>query len=299
MRIAVAILLGDFPQRRPRSHVVPSDVDRQHARGLGPFHDGIVDRIAGAGREGFAIEPQEIAVALAARQGVPCALDHRRLGLAQFLEITRGAEREHAAVPEIFAAGEIGLGRRQVGLLDETFDGARAAFGRSRRLDIAVAGFGRRRHDAESDQGPLLRRRQGGQHGGPEPGFVANHMIRGQDQQHRIIARGHRLQRGHGDRGRRVATHRFEQEGGRCRPDLTQLFGHDEPMFFVGHDQGRLRARQAAQAQCRLLQQRMLADQGNELLRIGLPRQGPEPRAGTAGQQDGNECAHALGNRKG
>ena len=80
---------------------------------------------------------------------------HRRLpdGRARRQEAI-GAEEEHAAVPEIFARGEIALGRRRIRLLDEGRHLAAARRIRQRLAapDIAIARLRRAGRDAEGDQ---------------------------------------------------------------------------------------------------------------------------------------------------
>src|SRR5690606_8274026 len=67
----------------------------------------------------------------------------------------------------------------------------------------------------------------------------------------------------------------------------------DEAVFLVAHHQRRLHAFEG-QALEGLLEQRVLAGQGQELLGIQLAGKGPESRAATTGKNDGNHVGFLL-----
>ena len=294
--VAVAILFDHRPQRRPRSHVVPAHVDRDDRGAVGFFHHRVVDRIGRTGGKTGLVQAQEVGVHGRLVQGLPRQLDHARLVLAQLLEVARGKEGEHAAVPEIFAAGDIGFGGCLVRFFDEAQHVAHALARRG--IDVTVARFRRRGHDAEGDQITGLGRFHRNQHRGAECSLVRNHMVGRQYQQHRVVATLHGAQRSHGDGGGRVAADRFQDQRGRRGADLAQLLGDHEPVFFIGNHQRRIGARQAAQSQPGGLQQGFLAQQRQELLGMRLARQGPEARAGAAGKDDGDQRRHGIPGQK-
>ena len=296
MGVAVAILFDHRPQRRPRTHVVPSHVDRNDRGAVGFFHDCIVDRIRGTGRETGLVQAQEVGIYRCFFQRLAGQLDHARIILGQFLEITGSQEREHAAVPEIFAAGDIGLGRGLVGLLDEAQDIAHTLARRG--IDVAVAGFRGGRDNAKGNQIAGLGRFHRDQHGGAECILVRDHMVGWQHQQHRVLPVLHGADRSHGNGRRGIAPHRFQDQRGWRNADLAQLLGNHEPVFFIGNHQRRIGARQAAQAQPGGLQQGVLAQQRQELLGMRLAGQGPKARAGAAGKDDGDQRRHGIPGQK-
>ena len=73
-------------------------------------------------------------------------------------------------------------------------------------------------------------------------------------------------QRQRGDAGRRrgVAADRLEQQRLRRHADLAQLLGDDKAVLLIGDDQRAAKARRAGDAQRRLLQQAVMAEQAAE-----------------------------------
>ena len=118
-------------------------------------------------------------------------------------------------------------------------------------------------------------------------------MIRREHQEERLgvdpVALGAREsgERGHGNCRRGVAAGRLEQDRERPDADLIELLSHQETVSLVADDDRRRGARDARRPQGGLLDHRALADERQELLRVHLPRQRPEPRAGAARQDDG------------
>src|SRR5471032_1518789 len=210
-----------------------------------------------------------------------------RLGFLQFAQITVGAEQEHAAVPEVIAGVDEALGRGAVRLLDEAIDlVAVRGSGGGAAADVAVAGFRRRRHDAEGGQCTV-----GGQHGRVFDGLVKrvdvlDHVVGRQHQHHGVGVDGLDEVGGGGDGRRRVAPHRFEQDAKRCDADFTQLLGDHEAVFIAADHQGLHQARPAGQALRRVLQHGHVAYDGQQLLRQDRARQRPQTGAGTTRQDD-------------
>ena len=95
--------------------------------------------------------------------------------------------------------------------------------------------------------------------------------------------------RGQRDRRRRVAADGLEQDRRGREVHLAQLFGDEEAMRLVAHDDGTGGARKPGEARGGLLDHRALARERKELLRQQLARQRPQPGAGAAGEDDGDE----------
>ena len=119
---------------------------------------------------------------------------------------------------------------------------------------------------------------------------LLDQMIGRQHQQQRfgIPARGIQCRDGH--RRRRVAAGGLQQDAGRFAADLAQLFGHQEAVLLVAHDQRRGQLRHAHQSEQGVLQQGVLGTQGQALLGQLLARQGPEPGARASGQDHGHHA---------
>ena len=97
------------------------------------------------------------------------------------------------------------------------------------------------RHDAEGDELALLGRGERGTDSRLECSDIANHMVRGQHQQHRIVPcrvlQGR--ERGQRDRRRGVATEGLEHDRARLDLDLPQLLGDEEAVRIVADDDRR------------------------------------------------------------
>ena len=204
-------------------------------------------------------------------------------------------EQEDAGVPAVGGVGDIGLGGRQVGFLDEGGDLADRA-GSGLGADVAVAGLGRGGRDAEDHQGSCLGGRRAGGDGGAQGGRVGHPGV-GAEQQDELGAGLSGGQRGdHGGRAG-VAALRLEDQQARGDIDGRQLFADQVGVGGVA-DHHRRGEGFAGEAHGGVLDQGARAAQGMELLGLGAARQGPEPRAGATGEQDGGDPGHvgASGN---
>ena len=99
---------------------------------------------------------------------------------------------------------------------------------------------------------------------------------------------------GGGDRRTGVAGERLEQDGLRLDADLAQLLVDQEAMILVADQQRCGEADVAQAARRRVLQQRPLGHERQELLGIRRARQRPQARAGAAGQDDRMDLRRAL-----
>ena len=133
---------------------------------------------------------------------------------------------------------------------------------------------------------------QGGRllHRAGKEDLVADEVV-GRHDQHlclRAVALGY-LQRGQGNGRRRVAAKGLQQEGGRfgllwqCQLEFVP---RQEEVLAVGDGEDLARFGHTAGAPVRLEQQALAVGQLHERFGVPLARDGPEPGAGTAGQND-------------
>jgi hypothetical protein len=147
------------------------------------------------------------------------------------------------------------LGRRGIGLLDKARDGKHALRGGQRpvALDIAVAGFGALRMDAEGDEMAGARGGSSACDGRVKRGGIIDRVI-GRHQQHqRLAVTLGKRQRGDAGGWRGVASDRLEQQPLRRDVDLAQLLGDDKAVLLIGDDERRGKARRGRDPQRGLL----------------------------------------------
>jgi hypothetical protein len=77
-------------------------------------------------------------------------------------------------------------------------------------------------------------------------------------------------------------------------PDGAQLLGDDEAVLGVGDDQRRGEAGRVAGAAGGLLEHSLGPGERQKLLGVGLAREGPEPGAGAAGEQNRDDGRHGA-----
>jgi hypothetical protein len=223
-----------------------------------------------------------------------------RIEPAELLEVAAGRQQEHAAVPEIVAALDKGFRARGVGLLHEFRDRTRRPVAAG-LPDVPVARLGARRYDAERHEAPFPSGRDRLRYGAAKCREICEHVVGRQHKEERLfrglaIACGVRecRERGYRDRRRGVAARRLEQDRGRCEAGLAQLLRDQEAVRLVADDERSCHPRQAGGPERRLLDHRPLSDERQELLRVELPRQRPEPRPRAARQDDRNQHGSAL-----
>ena len=187
--IAARIGLVEFADRLPRADVAPVEACRHDGAPRRTLHHGIVDRDVGLSQEARTLEAQRLRARI---RGIEARLrrsEHVRTRRRSRIDQRSGGEAEHAGVPVVVAARDVGFGRRAIGLLAEGGDLATAALrDRCAGLDIAESGFRMSRAQTEGDEVAI-----GGQtlrftHGGNEGFDVTDQMIRGQHEQGRIRA---------------------------------------------------------------------------------------------------------------
>ncbi len=282
--IAVIVAWRDVEQRVPTTDVGPAEVAGHDRGAVGLLHHRVIDRLLRRTGEGLRIEPQEAEVG---RRFLGRRFDgfrHLRFEALKFRQQHVGAEQEVTGVPKI-AIHHIARGRGGVGLLDERLDLAHAGVAdRLARQDIAVAGLRLGRLDAESDDRAGLGRRAAGRAGGAERLRIEDDVVGGERQHHGIgVALAcDRGRRGDGRGG--IPPQRFDHHGG-VDADLFGLPAGEKVEIRPGDDDRRPEHR-VRHPQQRLLVGRLVAHQGQKLLRQGVPGHRPQACAGAAGEQD-------------
>jgi hypothetical protein len=187
----------------------------------------------------------------------------------------RGLPHEHAAVPVETAAAEEAAGGRGVGLFAKT-----PHLGPG-ELDVAVAGIGPPRADAEHHQEPALGQPRGPLDGLPEHRFPRDHVIGRKHPHHRFRIEPEQDPRRQADARRGVAAHGLSDDViGR---NLRQLPNDLGPQSSIGDDPETRRRRQRPQPGIGLLDQRLGAQHRQHLLGPGFAAARPETRAPPAG----------------
>ena len=210
---------------------------------------------------------------------------HLRLELFEYGKPYRCTHHEDAAVPPIITGCNVLRGQFGGRLFDKTVDAMRAVFQRVAQADIAEAGIGARRRNAERGDLAGLRMTCGDLDGAMQRRQVCNGVIRRHGHEDRVLAVGAGGQRGQRQRGRCIAACRLDHDA-RRHAALANLLAGSEAMFFAAHDH-RLRSDvptrgKALHAQHGCLQQRLGAHHADQLLRKLFARYGPQARTRTA-----------------
>lgn len=236
--IAMLIVRRDFPDRRPRSHVVPADVDRQHGDAFRFLHHSVVDGDVGRACVFGGAETLKADVLRAIVVGLPCSVEDFGGKSLQLVQEGFGVQHEDAGVPEVGPFGQVGTRGRRIGLLGEAVD----AIGSGRTVDggthaqIAVTGMGFGGLDSEQDEPS-----GGGDFGSAvdrvnEIGLVPDDMIGRHDDENGVTPLGDRRQGGNGDCWGGVAGNRFEYDRLWRDAGLLEFFAHQEAMRVVAHE---------------------------------------------------------------
>ncbi len=183
-----------------------------------------------------------------------------------------GADDEIAAVPEI-AFGNVSLGGRLIRLFDE---GGDLRQGWARGGDIAIGRRGLCRNHAQGDDTPVHCRRNSLFHRPAKRFVVRNVVVRRHEQIDGVGRAATGPERGGGHGGGRVTPFRFEQDDG-AGPDLLQLLQDRLSVRDAAdHDQLAGAVCQVDHASDRLLKQRTISSERNELLGAGRSRRRPQ-----------------------
>ena len=285
---------NDIGQRGPRADVGPAGFERHHHGVRGALHHRVVHRNGRRPRKGPRLQPHEARfrhrLVVRPRHRVP----DRRLMHAELTQISRRLEHEHAAVPVVAALLEVAGGLRRRRLLHEALDPAAVVAdpGGAGRLDVSVPGLGVGGGHPEGHEVPGRGLQHGRPHRAREPALVADDVVGREHQQDGVLARvaaHQRRQRRRGDGRRGVSSHRLQQHGRGVHADGLELFGHHEAVGLVAHHDGRPQLVERGQTPGGGLEQGVLVHQRDELLRMELTGQRPEPGAGAAREDDGEQ----------
>ena len=119
--------------------------------------------------------------------------------------------------------------------------------------------------------------------------YIANQMVRRQQQHHRLGIALEQRQRGNGSGRRGIAANRFKEDAERRNTDFAHLLGDQKTVIVVAHDQRLPDLRQPRQTPHGFLHHGQVRGQRQQLFRQSLARQRPESGAGTTGKNDGIE----------
>jgi hypothetical protein len=288
----VALLVGRqrIEQRGPGADVAPARIERQHDRIPGLLHDRVVDRLAAAFLERRLVDAHEIQIRRRGENAACTASRDIRRKVLQLGEIARRREHEHAAVPIIIAGldelraqdraaafsmnsatGKAGPARRRGGCSHSRSRARARRCRRSRACRIAPPPR-RARPPAETRAHRGSRDRPAPRSGSPRDRFAA-------PLQSAASATAGAVLRPVGSSriaaGAAPSTRICSATANRCASLHTTI--------------GALARAMPASAQRGLLQHRALAGEREQLLRIHLARQRPEPSARAARQNHRNQ----------
>jgi hypothetical protein len=193
--------------------------------------------------------------------------------------------QEDARVPQVAALGQHRLRGPKVGLLAEAFQRhRRAVLGRAVELQVAISRLGTVRSGAERHESAGSGRFRAAQHGPAKGLDVTDDVIGGRHQNQRLG--GVLEHQGRGQDGRRrVTADRLDHHACVPQAQVGGLVGGQEPERVTGHHQGGGETFGGEPRQ-RHLVERLVRDQGRELLGICLARDGPQTCAGAAAKDD-------------
>ena len=219
------------------------------------------------------------------RQGVFDRFEQFGHEAPQFGERRGRRHAKHARIPQI-AACNVGLRRRQVGLLNETAHVVTIS------LDVSIAGFRALRMNAERGDASGLRQLDRRFHSLTKGRDIGDQVVGGQKQQYRVRTVGLADRESRcGDRGGRIAPLGLQDKTQRNPgfAGFAVFIGRFEKQIPIGHRQNFGHARQTDRAQEGLLQQTQPVRQTDEGLGMLFARHRPQTGAGAAGQNYGDE----------
>lgn len=208
--VAGGILARYFMHGVPAPHVGPADVAGNEGDVGCLFQYAVVDGDAGHAREVFGDGLGLLTVSPGGGDVAQHGGDFGQV-FGDLPQDGGGLPYEHAGVPVIAAFAQKAFGGLDVRLFGEALHGIDVPALAGACLDIAEAGVGPRRGNAEGDQLAAACGIDGLAQGLLEHGGFLDDVVRRQDHHHRIGAVARQPGGGQGNGGRRVAPHRFEQ----------------------------------------------------------------------------------------
>ena len=124
---------------------------------------------------------------------------------------------------------------------------------------------------------------------------IADQVVGRQDQQSfpRLLPRPVDILHRTGDCRRGIAANRFKQDGiVLTQLEFVYLALGDEAVILADHDDRRQAARNSAEPEYSILQQRGLIGEAQQLLGIDFAGQRPEPGSCSSSQNHGLNCSH-------
>ena len=233
----------------------------------------------------------------------PHRVEHGRRVARERREDRRRREAEHARVPDVVAGGEVLARLLERRLLDEAARRERrrpVAGERLAAFDVAEAGLGMRRADAERDQ--RARSARGARRARPP-----RRTRRDRGSGDRPAARAARRRRRGAARTQSAASamagavlrpkgsSRYDVRAGSLPRSAGVRVLRVKVVVAVGDGHELRDTGQRERARRGLREQRLAVGQRHRRLRRRLARQRPQPRAGAAGEDHGNDAAELTG----
>ena len=179
---------------------------------------------------------QEVAVRFGVFQRHVAGGQNVRAMLLQLGQEHRGAEHEHAAVPQISTRRQVLLGHFQRRLFLEGGDRETALVDGSTALDVTKTGFGVGWRDAERHQMPFFRIGLSLTHRVTECFFIMDMVVGSQHQKDRIATVGSGFQSSQSNGWRGVASQRLKNDPAAGHLRHPQLLSHDKTVLLIAHD---------------------------------------------------------------
>ena len=289
--VALGIGLAHVEQRIPGAEVGPPELCGHHPAFVGALHHGIVDRLGGSLGEGLRVEKHGRSGLPGLGHGLLGGGGHRGLEACHLREQQLGREEEVAAVPQQ-ALGDVLQRLLRIGLLDEGRYLLHRADALAAGADIAVVDLRFRRRNAEGHDAAFL-------YGGETVAaalaelFRADHQMIRRQRQHGLGAKVARVDGGRRHRGAGVPARGLDQNVDLHADVPGLLLGH-EAISVVGGDHRLGEQAAVGDPLERLLEGRLLAQQGHELLRHALARERPQALAGASDQDNGSDLRHSY-----
>ena len=227
---------------------------------------------------------QKSEVMLRAREGCADGFEYARLEALQLAQKRTGMEHEDAAVPIVAAVVEIPARRIGIRLLEKRIhlESTRIRSAEcGAAANVAIAGMCRVRFDAEQHELAHCRHLGSSTHGRDETGLVANHVVRGHNDEHSLGIVLDNGQRGNRNGCGRIARHWLQNDRFGRNTRALELVADEKTMIVVAQEnrvaEPGLRS-EPAQG-CAEEGWSLAVEEANELLGIHGSRERPEPCA--------------------
>src|SRR5690554_6182798 len=185
--VAVSVFLRHVPECRPRADIAPAGIEHDHGSVIRLFHHGVIYGFFRALGEYAFIHAGEVQILAGVIHRSLADGENVRAVFLQFLKVGAGAEKEHAAVPEVITGCEVFFRSCLVGLLYKPADAETVVGQYWALLNVAVSGFRMTGYYAESHQLILLSQGHGLLDAALERSDVLDQVVCGQDQHQRVL----------------------------------------------------------------------------------------------------------------